>query len=208
MLLSFPTPVLLLSGLCTTCTAAQLGLCTVITSCTRGGRDGHLGPVHKAAAGGAVMMLFTLAHSSFSLFSVHKQLFHLHSRPRSRSGGGGGGGSIKIPGAAAAGDMPEDVLLKHVFTTKSRLGSGGQSRPYLSESLRSVCCCSLLSVDKNTTQTGRCGSPQTLQRLRLNGRRSSSCLTLRMWTDSSRHLPARSSPLGTRTHSKGDRKDS
>lgn len=75
------------------------------------------------------MMLFTLTRSfPFPFFSVHKQQFHLHSRPRLRSGGGGGGGSIKIPGAAAAGDTPEDMLLKHVFTTPSRLGSGGRQQ--------------------------------------------------------------------------------
>ena len=44
-------------------------------------------------------------------------------------------------GAEAAGDKPEGTLMKHVFTTKARLGSGGERRWLLFESLHSVWRC-------------------------------------------------------------------
>lgn len=44
----------------------------------------------------------------------------------------------RYQGAEAAGDMPEGTLLKHVFTTKAGLGSGGERRWLLFESLHNV----------------------------------------------------------------------
>lgn len=48
--------------------------------------------------------------------SSGRQQLQLHHDSIGEVGGGG----------EAAGDMPEGMLLKHVLTTKARLGSGGE----------------------------------------------------------------------------------
>lgn len=131
----------LLSGPCTTWTAAPLSLCAIITPCTRGG-GGHL---HGSSGSGSQGRGWSSRNDVVYFSSlIPRPFFPCISSSSICIPGpafGAAAAQSRYRGAAAAGDTPEDMLLKHVFTAKSRLGSGGPERRYLFESLHSVCWC-------------------------------------------------------------------
>lgn len=98
--------------------------------------------------------------------------------------------SIKIAGGWSSGGHAGGYAVETRLYDSDQIGLRGGRKQALSLWKPPQCLVmsswlwSLLSMDKNTTQTGLCGSLQTCQRLRLNGLRSPAYLTPKMRKDS------------------------